>query len=271
MSAEVRVLGPIEIIAGGRIITLRGRHQHELIAVLSCGVGRIIPNTRLIEALWDDHTPTNAKNKLHAHICALRKEFGGGHYWPVVTHTAGYLLSTDNVRIDLAEYQDLLAQARAELNSERFRQAAMLLTSALRLWRGPALAGTRSRVTAAMAEALEQTRLLAVERKAACDMLMGHNGDAAEDLAIALAFQPQRESLRALLMLALYRRGCRADALRVYRSGRELLRDAAGLEPSSQLRDLHQTLLAEDPILDGATALRLATGNNGAWHYPVAG
>jgi DNA-binding SARP family transcriptional activator len=60
---------------------------------------------------------------------------------------------------------------------------------------------------------------------------------------------PLRELLRGQLMLALYRLGCRADALNIYRAGHRIMIAEVGLEPGPQLRSLHQRLLADDPTL----------------------
>jgi DNA-binding SARP family transcriptional activator len=50
-------------------------------------------------------------------------------------------------------------------------------------------------------------------------------------------------------MLALYRLGCRADALALYRDGHQLMVAELGLEPGPQLRGLQQRILGDDPVL----------------------
>ena len=52
-------------------------------------------------------------------------------------------------------------------------------------------------------------------------------------------------------MLALYRSGRHAEALRVYADTRRLLLEELGIEPSTQLRELEQAILRQDPTLDG--------------------
>lgn len=56
-------------------------------------------------------------------------------------------------------------------------------------------------------------------------------------------------------MMALYWRGCRAEALERYRSGRRILRDELGIEPGTHLRRLHELMLTDDPELSTQAAL----------------
>src|SRR5262249_44735224 len=58
------------------------------------------------------------------------------------------------------------------------------------------------------------------------------------------------ERPRELLMLALYRSGRQADALRAYRDARTVLVEELGIEPAAALRTLEEKILAQDPSLD---------------------
>ena len=82
-------------------------------------------------------------------------------------------------------------------------------------------------------------------------------GDSAAALPVlvaAISADPLRERLRALLMLALYRAGRHPEALRSYQRFRALLSDELGIDPSPDLRRLHERILLHDPGLlpDGA-------------------
>ena len=61
---------------------------------------------------------------------------------------------------------------------------------------------------------------------------------------------PLRERLRAQQMLALYRSGRQADALRAFQTARTVLGDELGIEPGPELRRLEAAILAQDPALD---------------------
>ena len=70
---------------------------------------------------------------------------------------------------------------------------------------------------------------------------------------------PFREDLRAQLMLALYRAGRQADALRAYQEARDVMVDELGIDPSPALRRLERQILEQDPELapsDGLAPLR---------------
>ena len=60
---------------------------------------------------------------------------------------------------------------------------------------------------------------------------------------------PYRERLQGQLMLALYRTGRQAEALAGYRAARAVLVDELGIEPSAELRQLHEAILAQDEAL----------------------
>ena len=70
---------------------------------------------------------------------------------------------------------------------------------------------------------------------------------------------PLREQLWANLMLALYRAGRQAEALRTFQRARAILVDELGIDPGAELHHLESRILAQDPTL-----LTAAPGTPGA-------
>jgi DNA-binding SARP family transcriptional activator len=117
------------------------------------------------------------------------------------------------------------------------------------MWRGPALAEMTSRAIQDAAAALNVQHLLAIEGKAEADIQLGRHDEVIAMLSPASAANPLRERLRGILMLALYRRGARAEALSVYGKGHQAVATELGLPPSLQLRRLQDLIFHDDPAL----------------------
>lgn len=248
-SVRVKVLGPMELKRGDRPIAFAGPGQQALVARLVLELGRVVPLDRLVDTVWDTRPPATARNKIQVYVSALRRVLGqpsprGGG--PILTVGSGYLFSCEGVDLDLAEFDTATADGRAAFESGQPAAASELFASALALWRGPAFADVASPAIRAAAAALEERRLLTVEARAEADLATGRSETVVAELSVLLADLPLRERLRGLLMIALYRLGCRADALTLYRKGRQIMTSELGLEPGSQLRLLHQHILADD-------------------------
>ncbi len=258
---RVDLLGPIDVAHDGREVWLKGHHQRALVAALASEAGKVVSAERLIDTLWGERPPATARNKLQGYVSGVRKALAGARpdaisgSWPLVTRYPGYLLSLDGVSVDLFEYRALLRLATREQDAGEVAAASRHLGDALALWRGSAFADVNTPVFASMAAALERGRLLAIERKAECDLRLGRYDTVAEELTLVLATHPLREAMRAALMLALYLRGCRAEALESYRVVRRLLREQLGIEPGHLLRHLHELMLSDDPELADQSVL----------------
>src|SRR5256885_7386770 len=132
--------------------------------------------------------------------------------------------------------------------SREQRGLAALRLGALSLWRGAALAGTPGGLIEAAAAGLDEQRLAVLEECLSLDLALGRDQEVVAELAGLVAEHPLRERVRGLLMQALYRSGRRAEALEVYRRGRQILVEELGLEPGAELRDLERAILADDPL-----------------------
>ena len=130
------------------------------------------------------------------------------------------------------------------------------------LWRGPALQGlTGTAWFDAEARRLESLHVDALEEQFEVALALGEHRELVPALRSALADNPFRERLWGQLMLALYRSGRQADALEIFQEARRVLSDELGLEPGPELRRLQEAILAQDAAIAALPAGRRRRGN----------
>jgi predicted ATPase/DNA-binding SARP family transcriptional activator len=258
---EFGILGPLEARDGQGLVRVPGAKERALLADLLVHAGRVVPADRLVEDLWGEEPPGNPANTLQGRVSALRRALGPGA-GVLVTSPPGYRLAVDREGVDAARFEALVAEAEAAAPADRPR-AARLLEAALGLWRGPALAEFADQPWAqAEAARLEELRLAAVEALIDLRLAAGGHAGLVGELEALVAANPTRERLRGQLMVALYRSGRQADALRFYQQTREVLAEELGIDPSPELQRLHQAILVQDPALEAATPDRVQGRHN---------
>jgi DNA-binding SARP family transcriptional activator len=246
---EFRILGPLEVVDGDRIVALKGARARALLVLLLTSANEVVSADRLIDELWGANPPRQAGNALQYHASQLRKALAPAD--PIVTRDPGYLITVGPDELDLLRFERLLADAQDAAPAE----SARLLRDALGLWRGPALADLEHEAfTQAEIRRLEELRLVALERRIGADLELGHRAELVGELEALTREHPYREALRAQLMLALYRSGRQAEALGVYRETRRLLVDELGVEPGPAIQQLEQAILRHDPALEAPIA-----------------
>jgi len=241
------VLGPIEVWADSRPVPLGGPKQRALLAFLLLHANEAVSRDRLIDAVWGESPPPSASESLDAYLYRLRKLVGRDR---LVRRGSGYLLSVQAGELDADRFELLVSGARQAVGTGDNRGAARMLTEALALWRGPALADALYEPFAdAPARRLEEQRLDALESRAEAELELGHAAALVPELEQLVADHPLRERLVAALMLALYRTGRQADALAAFQAARGRLVEELGLEPGPEACELQQRILQQDPAL----------------------
>jgi class 3 adenylate cyclase len=100
------------------------------------------------------------------------------------------------------------------------------------------------------ARRLEELRLRAVETRIEAELTLGRSAELVAELEVLCEEFPTYERFRAQHMLALYRSGRQAEALRAYQKTRAYLADELGLEPAARLQELERRILNQDPSLE---------------------
>ena len=248
---EFRVLGPLEVTAGGQSLQVGGARTRAVLAMLLVHVNQVVSADRLAEELWPDHPAARAAANLQVRLSELRKALrSAGEADRLVTRPPGYLLRAAPEEVDAVRFEQLVATGDAALAAGEAAVADQRLDQALSLWRGPALAGVdHAPFARAEAARLEETRLTALESRAEARLAGGRHRELIAELETLTAAHPLRERLWSQRILALYRAGRQADALSAYRELRAILTDELAIEPSPELRDLHARILRQDPAL----------------------
>jgi predicted ATPase/DNA-binding SARP family transcriptional activator len=261
---RVGLLGELAVVDDcGVDVPIPGAKLRALLAVLALHVERVVPAEQLVDALWGDAPPEGVRNSLQGLVSKLRRALGSGDL--VTMRGGGYVLDLPPDAIDAHRFEQQVAEARAAAASGDLERALRLLTEAEALWRGDALSDFpyEDFATGPIARLTEQ-RLTSLEERLDLELRLGEHQAAVVELEGLVGAHPLRERLRGLLMLALYRSGRQADALRAFQDGRHLLAEELGLEPGPELRQLESAILSQDPELDGQPVARAVTDTTGA-------
>jgi ABC-type branched-subunit amino acid transport system substrate-binding protein/DNA-binding SARP family transcriptional activator len=247
---QFRVLGPLEVLDGGTALALGGPRQRLVLAYLILEANRVVSTDRLIDRIWGDEPPDAARAALFAYISRLRKLLGAAR---IQARPPGYVFVGERDDIDSLRFADLVDEARR--GADNREMAVARLTEALQLWRGGALSDLADSQTLQPEIArLEATRLGALEDRAEAEVDLGRFREAIPQLEALTTEFPFRERLWSQLILALYRSGRQGDALNAYHRARITLVEELGIDPSTELRRLHEQVLQQDPALDFPTA-----------------
>ena len=244
---EVKLFGEFEVVKEGEAIPIRGAKQRALLALLALNRGSPVSTDRLIDELWGNEQTANPANALQAQIVQLRRSLGAS---AIITSESGYALDVRADDLDAARFEDLVAEGRRLSAEGDLASASAVLADALRLRRGEPLSEF---AYAGFADAerahLNELTLVATEHRVEADLGLGHHNELVGELEALCRDHPLRERLWELLILALYRAGRQAEALRAYTDIRDRLVAELGVDPGSSLRDLEGRILDHDPTL----------------------
>jgi DNA-binding SARP family transcriptional activator/tetratricopeptide (TPR) repeat protein len=244
MAVEFLVLGEVAVRVGGRAVDAGHARQRAVLAALLADAGRVVPATELIDRVWADRPPRHARTALSGYVSRLRHVLAPAGA-RLDRERGGYRLGADPRTVDLHRFRHLVTLARDESTPD---ESLALLELALDLWRGTAFASLDSPWAAGQRAVLDAERFTAELDRDDLVLRLGRPLSPAS-LAVRATAHPLDERVAGQLMLALYRGGRQADALRRYETVRRTLADELGADPGPPLRELHRRILAADPDL----------------------
>ncbi|MFJ9214140.1 BTAD domain-containing putative transcriptional regulator [Streptomyces sp. NPDC102264] len=245
---EFRVLGPVEAVGVGETLPLGGPKPRTLLAALLLDMNTAVTADRLCEMLWAGSPPASAHANVRSYAAGLRRVLNAASGGDRLSHgRQGYRLRAQPDELDLRLFDDLAARGRAAMAEGDHWSAAERLRAALGLWRGAAFDGVPHHSALHVeVSRLEESRIAVFEDHAAARIALGEYEELVPELRAQTAVHPLRERLWGLLITAQYQCGRAGDALHSYARARRTLRDELGLDPGTELRRLHQAVLARD-------------------------
>ncbi len=268
-----RVLGPVGVHLSGQARPVGGPRQRAVLVALLLHANEELSTARLSELVWHD-MPTSAPSNLRTYLTRLRRilRVPGEPESRLQTRRGGHLVRVHPGELDLATFTELAA--KGEQATDRVT-ACHYFESALATWRGRALDTVAlGPLLEAEATRLEARREQIREQYLMTRLALGQHAEVLPELRALLLRNPFRERLAAMLMLALHRCGRRTEALTVFRQTRDRLIEELGIEPGTELRELHQCLLSgkdlrEDLIIAVAGPSSVLGGHAGEAGEPA--
>ena len=265
---RVGVLGPVTLWRDGREQSAGQPRQLAVLGVLASRANRVVSRGELVDAVWGDQPPASAEGGIYTYVAGLRRiiepdrprrDPDRARQAPastLVSGGGGYLLRLGPGALDAEQFERCLATARG-LRADHDNAAALrTVDEALALWRGLPYTGVPGPFAEAEQRRLTELRTTAIEERAELLLAQGQAAVAVPELTALTAANPLREQATGLLMIALYRCGRQAEALRVFDETRRRLAEDLGIDPGPELTKVHRQLLAMDPALAGPAAGR---------------
>jgi DNA-binding SARP family transcriptional activator len=267
---HVALLGPLIIDTGQGRVLLSAPKERAVLEMLALRAGRVVTVESLHEGLWGDSPPLSAAKTAQTYISHLRRLLPSG---TLTTAGRGYVLDVDEGSVDAACFEAALREGRELHRASELHEAADRLADALGLWRGPPC----SDLTEYSWASAEVVRLEALRHEAEDETIdvrlgLGEHERLVAEIEASVAAAPLRERRWGQLMLALYRCGRQADALRAFAKLRMQLADELGISPSVELSSLEQAVLMQSPELRYQPASsRPGRGRDTPGHVPMTG
>ncbi|MGW4213792.1 BTAD domain-containing putative transcriptional regulator [Lentzea sp. NPDC004789] len=237
------VLGAVDARMNGSALDLGPARQRAVLGALLMNVNEVVPAGQLRTRVWGDRPPLRAGNTLRTYLARLRVALRDADGWSIEHRSAGYVLITDQSGVDVHLFRELVASARAADDE----QAARLFGEAFALWRGEPLSGLDTEWSEALRQSLHAEHLAARLDHHDVQLRRGKHTELLPGLAALVEEHPLDERLAAQHLLALYRSGRQAEALRGYERIRRLLREELGVDPCAELTGVHQRILRTEP------------------------
>ncbi|WP_099038308.1 BTAD domain-containing putative transcriptional regulator [Mycobacterium neglectum] len=246
------LLGPLLLSVDGIDVPIGTPKQRAVMASLVMNRNRPVAADSLINAVWGEDAPSEARASLHAYVSNLRRLLGSVGFdgrAMLEKVSPGYRLNIGELDVDLGRFTRARNEGVKAATAGRFDEASRHYSAALAQWRGEVLDDLRgfdfvAVFATAMADEKIATHIALAESEIACGRAKRITGE----LERLVSEHPFREPAWEQLMIAYYVSARQSDALDAYQRLKTILADELGIDPSPSLRDLHERILRQEPM-----------------------
>jgi DNA-binding SARP family transcriptional activator len=249
---ELQLLGSFHVKIGGvEVPSWKGTKGREILQFLACRLDRSAARDALIEAFWPGIDPDTGRKRLHVTLHGLRCDLATATDQSLIVWVDGayHLAPGGDVRVDVLEFEALVARAFELYRGGALSDAANLLVQARKLYVGDLLENTVQPEWSVFRR--ESLRMLLLE---SLDLLLALYHRRAEHESIVevahdlLRMEPHREDVHRVLMRTYARLGQAQRAVRQYEMCRRSLSRNLGLAPEPETTALHAALRRGEQI-----------------------
>ncbi|MFE2930362.1 tetratricopeptide repeat protein [Streptomyces sp. NPDC059278] len=236
-----------------------------VLAVLVHSLGEPVSMDALIDRVWGDEQPRSPVDTMQSYVSKLRRLLYDSVGDLIQVDRPGprqYKLRVDaRTEVDVSHFQRLRKEARAAAGQGKRELAIGLLRTAEDRWRGDPLPESRSDWAASVRGWLVEDLRRVREERIGLELELGRHADLVGELQGLASENPLAQQVINDLMVALYRSGRHDEALALFRTTRTRLRTELGIEPGSDLQELHRRILEQDrTLLETAVSVDRRTG-----------
>jgi DNA-binding SARP family transcriptional activator len=246
---EFQVLGDLSVTVDGERRPITAAKQRAVLAILLLSPNRTVSSVSLFDGIWGAALPQHPHTALQIVVSRLRGSLGPAAH-RLVSGPSGYRMEVEANELDISLAQSAFAEGQRLSCANDPSRAADVLGAALRRWTSEPLHDLVAfPFCPAARNRLRELRVSIYELRNDALLEAGRHIEVLESIEEWISAEPWRERLRAQHVLALYRSGRQVDALRAYDAYRDHLVEELGVEPSSELRELHRDVLSHAPEL----------------------
>ncbi|HEV3357541.1 MAG TPA: AfsR/SARP family transcriptional regulator [Pseudonocardiaceae bacterium] len=278
MTTGINVLGVLKVHQGDQDVTPSAPRKRQLFALLTLSPNIAISTDRLIEEIWPEGVPGTALPTIQTYVYEIRRalqrsaDTAGATPLSIETQGDGYALRMDAEDLDSGRFDSLLSEGRKQLAKNNPTAVATTMTEALACWQGEAYSGVRrTRALEARARYLGEQRRQAFEMKVDSFLATGQHRQVIGELKELSFAEPAHEWVEGRLMVALAGSGRRTEALEVYQTHRNYVREKLGLEPSQHMVELQHRILSGTLGNRTPAPAKAAAAPNGVASLPIGG